>query len=149
MLEYVLNTSPDAKQPPNDVEQSWGASAKLLGCRPPRHWTGRGQQKESGMCGELRVLLFCFSSVHGRMGMGCVSECLYDALLVRRLWTVEKDVRRLISNVRDNDIIRHQLSESPGVIGLLATEVRKLRKKNWKKNETALKEKQPPNAQFL
>ena len=58
MLEYVLNTSTDAKQPPNDVEQSWGASAKLLGRRPPRHWTGRGQLNESGMFGEWRVLLF-------------------------------------------------------------------------------------------
>ena len=30
-----------------------------------------------------------FRIVHGN---GCVSECLYNALLVRRLWTVEKDV---------------------------------------------------------
>ena len=24
--------------------------------------------------------------------IGCVSECFYNAILVRRLWTVEKDV---------------------------------------------------------
>ena len=48
-------------------------------------------------------------------GNGCVSEYLYNAILVRRLWTVEKDVLGLTSNVRDNDIIRLHVSESPGV----------------------------------
>ena len=48
-------------------------------------------------------------------GNGCVSECLYDAILARRLWTVEKDVQGLTSNVRDSDIIRHHMSESPEV----------------------------------
>ena len=48
-------------------------------------------------------------------GNGCVIECLYNAILVRRLWTVEKDVYGLTYNVRDNDIIRLQVSESAGV----------------------------------
>ena len=48
-------------------------------------------------------------------GNGCVSECLYNAILVRRHWTVEKDVWGLTCNVRDNDIIRLHVSESPGV----------------------------------
>ena len=47
-------------------------------------------------------------------GNGCVSECLSNAILVRRLWTVEKDVYGLTCNVRDN-IIRLHVSESPGV----------------------------------
>ncbi len=33
-----------------------------------------------------------------------MSECLYDTILVRRVWTVEKDVHGLTCNVRDNDI---------------------------------------------
>ena len=37
---------------------------------------------------------------------GCVSECLDNAIVVRRFWTVEKDVSDLTSSVRDNDIIR-------------------------------------------
>ncbi len=37
-------------------------------------------------------------------GNACVSECLYDTILVRRVWTVEKDVHGLTCNVRDNDI---------------------------------------------
>ena len=44
-------------------------------------------------------------------GNGCVSECLYNAILVRRLWTVEIDVLGLTSNVRDHDIIGLQVSE--------------------------------------
>ena len=48
-------------------------------------------------------------------GNGCVSACLYNAILVRRLWTVEKDAQGLTCNVRDNDIIRLHVSESPGV----------------------------------
>ena len=35
-------------------------------------------------------------------GNACVSECLYDTILVRRVWTVEKDVHGLTCNVRDN-----------------------------------------------
>ena len=37
-------------------------------------------------------------------GNACVSECLYDTIFVRRVWTVEKDVHGLTCNVRDNDI---------------------------------------------
>ena len=46
---------------------------------------------------------------------GCVSECLYDAILLRRLWTVKNDVKGLTFHVRDNDIIRLHVSQSPGV----------------------------------
>ena len=74
------------------VEHSWGASTKLPGLRTAPHWTGRAQVKERIMFSKLRILLFvCFRSTHGWMGMD-VSECLYNAILVRRLWTVEKDV---------------------------------------------------------
>ena len=41
----------------------------------------------------------------------CVSECLNDTILVRRLWTVEKDVYGLTCNVRGNDIINHHMLE--------------------------------------
>ena len=52
------------------VEQSWGASAKLPGRRPPPHWTGRAQVKERIMFSKLWILLFvCFRSTHGWMGM--------------------------------------------------------------------------------
>ena len=44
-------------------------------------------------------------------GNACVSECLNDTILARRLWTVEKDVHGLTCNVRDNDIIRHHKLE--------------------------------------
>ena len=44
-------------------------------------------------------------------GNACVSECLYDTNLLRRLWTVEKDVYGLTCNVRDNNIIRYHLLE--------------------------------------
>ena len=37
-------------------------------------------------------------------GSACVSECLYDTILVRRLWTLERDVHGLTCNVRDNDV---------------------------------------------
>ena len=38
-------------------------------------------------------------------GNGCVSESLYDTILLRPLWTVENDVYGLTCNVRENDII--------------------------------------------
>ena len=50
------------------------------------------------MSGELRVFHFLFliflffKECAWVYGNGCVSECLYNAILVRRLWTVEKDV---------------------------------------------------------
>ena len=58
----------------SDVEQRWGASAKLPDRRPRPHWTGRGPVNEGIMFGELKfffAFLFCFvlSSVHGCMGM--------------------------------------------------------------------------------
>jgi len=48
-------------------------------------------------------------------GNGCVSERHHDAILVRKLWTVQNDVEGLTCNDRDNDIIRLHVSESPGV----------------------------------
>ena len=59
-------------------------------------------------------------------GNGRVSECLYHAVLARRLWTVETDVYGLTCNVRDNDTIRLHVSESPGV-SLGAAEARQLK----------------------
>ena len=51
------------------------------------------------MFGELSDLLFLFVFIVVVFeecawvdGNGCVSECLEEAILVRRLWTVEKDV---------------------------------------------------------
>ena len=76
----------------SEVEQPRGADAKLPGCHPPPHWTRRGLLNEV-MFGELRILLFvCFRSVHGWIGMDVwVNVCLYDAILLRRPWTVEKE----------------------------------------------------------
>ena len=52
------------------VEQSWGASAKLPGRRPPPHWTGRAQVKERIMFSKLKILLFVsIRSTNGWMGM--------------------------------------------------------------------------------
>ena len=74
----------------SDVEQYWEASAKLPDRRAPPRWTGRGQVKEGIMFGKFSAFLIIFFewawSVYGN---GCVNECLYDAILVRRLWTVE------------------------------------------------------------
>ena len=47
---------------------------------------------EGVMFSELRVLLFMYYECAWVYGNGCVSECFYHAILVRRLWTVEKDV---------------------------------------------------------
>ena len=83
----------------SDVEQSRGAGAKLPGRPPPAHCTGRGAVKEGIMFGELSVVFFCsfvlfcfFEACAMVYGNGCVSECLHDGILVRRLWTVENDV---------------------------------------------------------
>ncbi len=46
-------------------------------------------------------------------GNGCVSECLYNAILVRRFCTVEKDVWGVTCTISENT--RHQVSESPGI----------------------------------
>ena len=52
------------------MEQARGASATLPGRRPPPHWTQRELLNEAVMFGELRILLVvCFRSVHGWMGM--------------------------------------------------------------------------------
>ena len=44
-----------------------------------------------------------------------MNVCLYDAILVLRLWSVEQYFYSLIWNVRHNDSISHHVSESPGV----------------------------------
>ena len=75
------------------VEQCRGASAKLPGCRPPPHWTGRAQVKERIMFSNLRILLFvCFRSTHGWMGMDVWVNVFTMPFLWSRLWTVDKDV---------------------------------------------------------
>ena len=81
----------------SEVEQSSEAGAELPGHRPPPYSTGGGPVNESVMFGELSILFrfFCFFFFQECAwvdGNGCVSECLYNAILVRRLWTVEIDV---------------------------------------------------------
>ena len=39
-----------------------------------------------------------------------MSECLNTAILVCRLWTMEKDVSGLTCSIHDNDIIRLHMS---------------------------------------
>ena len=75
----------------SDVEQSWGESAKLPGRRPPPHWTERGQLKECVMFDDLRVLLFVLV-VWIEMDVIVNAFPIKGAILVRWIWTVEKDV---------------------------------------------------------
>jgi len=83
-------------QKASEVEQPRGVGAKLPGRRPPPHQTGRGPVNEGIMFGQLSVLLvfsfFFFEECARVYGNGCVSECLYNAIVVRRFWTVEYDV---------------------------------------------------------
>ena len=90
----MFSVSTVAGEKASHVEPAWGASAKPPGRRPPAHWAGRGQLSEGVMFGEFRVLLLVsFRSVDGWMGMHVwVNVCLQNAILVRRLWTVENDV---------------------------------------------------------
>ena len=76
----------------SEVEQPRGADGKLPGCHSPPHWTRRGLLN-GVMFGELRMLLFvCLRSVHEWMGMDVwVNVCLYAAIVLRSLWTVEKE----------------------------------------------------------
>ena len=53
---FSVSTVPGEKA--SDVEQCWGASAKLPDRRPRPHWTGREPVNEGVMFGELMVLLF-------------------------------------------------------------------------------------------
>ena len=85
----MLSVSTVVGEKASDVEQSCGAGAKLAGRRPPPQWTGRGPVNERIKFGQLSVLLLECARVYVN---GCVSECLYNAIVVRRLWTVEKDV---------------------------------------------------------
>ena len=78
----MLSVSTVLAEKASDVEQSYGEGAKLAGRRPPPRCAGRVLQEEGHM----------FSECAWVYGNGCVSECLYDAILARRLWTVEKDV---------------------------------------------------------
>ena len=86
---FSVSTVVDEKA--SDMEQSWRESAELPGRHAAPRWTGRGLLNEGIMFGELKVFSLCLflRSVHGN---GCVRECLQNAILVRRLWTVEKDV---------------------------------------------------------
>ena len=43
----------------SDVEQSWAASAKLPGSRPPPHWRRRGPVNKGIMFGELSDYILC------------------------------------------------------------------------------------------
>ena len=78
----------------SEVEQPCGSSVQLPGRRPPPHWTGRRPLNEGIMFGQLsdlRFLFFFFFEECARVyGTGCASECLDNAILVRRFWTVEK-----------------------------------------------------------
>ena len=59
----------------SDVEQSWRASAKLPGRRPPPLWTGRGQLNEGVTFSELTGLLFVFGVCMG--GRECMCEWMF------------------------------------------------------------------------
>ena len=56
----MLSVSTVLGEKVSDVEQSWGAGAKLPDRRPPAHWTGRGPVNEGIMFGELSVLQLLF-----------------------------------------------------------------------------------------
>ena len=85
----------------SDVEQSLGSSAKLPG---PSHTSTLDRKRTSKRrhhvwwVERFAVVLFSlfsffvFEECAWVDGNGCVSEWLYNAILVRRLWTVEKDV---------------------------------------------------------
>ena len=98
VLEYLLNsfTKKLCYNCPRRQGLRSRAGAKLPESRPPAHWTGRGPVNQGIMCVELSILLLFFlrffSECAWVYGNGCVSECLYNTILVRRLWTVEKDV---------------------------------------------------------
>ena len=50
------------------------------------------------------------------MGMNVwINVWLHNDRHLRRLWTVGEDVEGLTSNVHDEDIIVHNMQESPGV----------------------------------
>ena len=85
MLQYVLNMSSNVfcqccgrnlGEKSSDVEQSWAASAKLPGRRPPPHSTGRGPGNEGTMFGELSVSFVFFLFFSFFLLMGCLPVCI-------------------------------------------------------------------------
>ena len=112
----------------SDVEQSWRASAKLPGRRPPSLSTGKNN---STNLSHLVSWRFCslFSECAWVDGSECVSECLplrchsCAQTLDRGEGCLGHDL-----NYGDNDIIscRHHVSDSPGVsLGSCCTQSRK------------------------
>ncbi len=61
---FFVNTVLGEKS--SDLEQSWVASAKLHGRRPPPHWTGKRPVKKGIMFGEFSVFFVCFSFFYCR-----------------------------------------------------------------------------------
>ena len=65
-MEYLLNTSTNVfcqhylGKKASEVQQSWGAGAKLSGHHPPAHWTGIGPVNEGIMFVQEIILLFLF-----------------------------------------------------------------------------------------
>ena len=112
-----------------------------------QHCTGRGQLNEGFMFGEVRVLLFVLGVCMGGWEWMCEWMSLQCHSCAQTLDRGERCLG-LTCNVRDNDIMRLHVSESPGAIGLLASEVQKTtkKKKRKEKNQSAPKEKQAPNA---
>ena len=76
-------------------------------------------------------------------GNGCVSECLSDATLVFVDSGPWRKMSSACSPMSDNDIIRHHMPELLGVIGLLATEVKKQKKTTNQPQKK--RKKEPPN----
>ena len=76
----------DVEQPPRSrCQVSWPSPTNTL----DRKKTSKRRHR---VC-ESNVLLFSFDLECTWVdGNGCVNGCLYDAILVRILWTVEKDV---------------------------------------------------------
>ena len=109
----MLSISTVLGEKTSDVGQSWGAGANLPGRRPPTHWIRRGLLNEVVMFGELRIFPFVsFRSVHVSMGMDVwVNVCLYDAILLRSLWIVEKYFWGASAKLPGRRPLRHWTSE--------------------------------------
>ena len=78
-----------ARRPPTWRSLEKHLPSSVPGRGPPVHWTARGPVNEVRFR-DLRG--FVFEECAWVYGNGCVSECLLNAILVRRHWTVEKDV---------------------------------------------------------
>ena len=84
-LFLCADSGPWRKLSRNICQASWPSPTITL---------DRKRTNEGILFGELSVLLFvCFRSVYGWIGYcgnGCVSECLENAILVRRLQTMSR-----------------------------------------------------------